>query len=699
MMENLEERLVLSATSPVLTMAPMQVVLPDNPHTLPFLAQFEDVLETPLAPSTYSYTINWGDGSAIQNGTIDPMGDPEDPNNEFPSVAMGTLVGTPVTGRVKGTHAFELPDGESSHTYNVIVTLTETDDSGDPPNVVVGSTSVVVYPLFESTDGPGSTIGLETVPAITFEEVEVTVTPFFPSDVTDGMISGWTISWGDETETINGNPSEFKHVYADSFGQFDSGQMIFDIRAVAHTTIGSFGTLSTQQFVFEDSKANHDGHFDNVVTVVGDDQVGIDETYTIDLSYDDIGIERAVGWQIIWDTFGNPFDFSTILGDSVTASHAYSEAGEYVINIIATNDEGAGAFVTKTVSVESVASLPVADAGGPYITFADTPITLTGAGANGSGLVFEWDLDDDDVFGEAGEVGESVVFDPAGVAGMRTVKLRVTDENDVVSEISEATIEVLADGALVIDNELIVVGDSVAGDTVLVSLDGTTLSIETADGTTTFDATTFGDIRIRTGAGNDVVVIDASITNTVYIDGGDGNDLLVGGGGRSIFDGGAGNDFLYGAAGDDILMGGTGNDQIFGGGGNDSVVGGDGNDIVSGGAGFDLLIGSDDNDLVLGGGGEDILIGGTTIHDGDAAALDLIMATWTNGASFNARINALTGSGGLLQAGSAVFDDDDLDILIGGGGRDLVFGDTNPFDGAFDLIALSFAQDRLIAVN
>jgi hypothetical protein len=40
-----------------------------------------------------------------------------------------------------------------------------------------------------------------------------------------------------------------------------------------------------------------------------------------------------------------------------------------------------------------------------------------------------------------------------------------------------------------------------------------------------------------------------------------------------------------------------------------------------------------------------------------------------------------------------------LDILIGGGGRDLVFGDTNPFDGAFDLIALSFAQDRLIAVN
>jgi hypothetical protein len=46
-----------------------------------------------------------------------------------------------------------------------------------------------------------------------------------------------------------------------------------------------------------------------------------------------------------------------------------------------------------------------------------------------------------------------------------------------------------------------------------------------------------------------------------------------------------------------------------------------------------------------------------------------------------------------------VFDDDDLDTLIGGAGSDLIFGDTNPFVGALDLIALQAAQDRLIAVN
>jgi hypothetical protein len=87
------------------------------------------------------------------------------------------------------------------------------------------------------------------------------------------------------------------------------------------------------------------------------------------------------------------------------------------------------------------------------------------------------------------------------------------------------------------------------------------------------------------------------------------------------------------------------------------------------------------------------------VHDDNIAALDAILAVWTSAASFNARIATLTADGGLLEAGEAVFDDDDLDILIGGAGRDLVFGDTNPFDGAFDLIALQAAQDRLIAVN
>ena len=46
-----------------------------------------------------------------------------------------------------------------------------------------------------------------------------------------------------------------------------------------------------------------------------------------------------------------------------------------------------------------------------------------------------------------------------------------------------------------------------------------------------------------------------------------------------------------------------------------------------------------------------------------------------------------------------MFDDDDNDTLVGGAGRDLIFGDTNPWDGAIDSISLQSTLDVLVAVN
>jgi hypothetical protein len=214
-----------------------------------------------------------------------------------------------------------------------------------------------------------------------------------------------------------------------------------------------------------------------------------------------------------------------------------------------------------------------------------------------------------------------------------------------------------------------------------------------------FASASVTEIRVRTRGGHDIVVTAANVTQLMTIDGGTGNDLLTGGGGRNVIQGGSGHDVLYGSDGDDVLLGGTGNDDLFGGCGNDVLVGGEGCDMLNGGVGRDLLIGSQNEDLLNGGGDEDILIGGYTSHDNNVSALDAIMAIWGSAANFNTRVAALTGSGGLLQAGVAVFDDDDFDILVGGTGRDLVFGDTNPWDGAVDLIALQLTQDVLVAVN
>jgi Ca2+-binding RTX toxin-like protein len=199
--------------------------------------------------------------------------------------------------------------------------------------------------------------------------------------------------------------------------------------------------------------------------------------------------------------------------------------------------------------------------------------------------------------------------------------------------------------------------------------------------------------------GHDIVVTTPKVTTQMTIDGGNGNDLLTGGGGRNVILGGVGYDILHGASGDDVMLGGAGNDDIFGGSGNDVLVGGDGNDILDGGTGRDVIIGSQDEDTLKGGNDEDVLIGGFTTHDNNVAALDAIMAIWGSSASFNARVTALTGSGGLLEAGVTVFDDDDDDTIHGNAGRDLVFGDTNPWDGALDTIHLHPLQDVLVAVN
>ncbi|MGY0835834.1 calcium-binding protein, partial [Azospirillum argentinense] len=88
------------------------------------------------------------------------------------------------------------------------------------------------------------------------------------------------------------------------------------------------------------------------------------------------------------------------------------------------------------------------------------------------------------------------------------------------------------------------------------------------DGNLTLDLTASGIERVFSGSGNDILTATGSVT-LVEINGGAGDDLLVG----SAFD-----DTLRGDAGDDTLFGGAGNDVLVGGGGNNVLFGGAGDD-------------------------------------------------------------------------------------------------------------------------
>jgi Ca2+-binding RTX toxin-like protein len=101
------------------------------------------------------------------------------------------------------------------------------------------------------------------------------------------------------------------------------------------------------------------------------------------------------------------------------------------------------------------------------------------------------------------------------------------------------------------------------------------------------------------------LVIDVAAT----VDAGAGDDVVHASNlGDNIF-GGEGNDTLYGGRLDDWLLGGDGDDRLNAGGADAGTLGGDGN-YLNGGAGNDMLIGREGSDWLEGGDGTDTLEGG-----------------------------------------------------------------------------------------
>jgi serralysin len=95
--------------------------------------------------------------------------------------------------------------------------------------------------------------------------------------------------------------------------------------------------------------------------------------------------------------------------------------------------------------------------------------------------------------------------------------------------------------------------------------------------------------------------IDDVVTGTVPTATATGNDTL---------DGGNGNDAILGLAGNDTLNGGNGNEVLDGGGGIDTLIGGNGDDMLFGSFGNDVLDGGNGDDVLDGGGGNDTMTGG-----------------------------------------------------------------------------------------
>lgn len=168
-------------------------------------------------------------------------------------------------------------------------------------------------------------------------------------------------------------------------------------------------------------------------------------------------------------------------------------------------------------------------------------------------------------------------------------------------------------------------------DTITVSDVGQEYVITLNGRTTQYDRSNVLSLHIDALGGDDTIIVDPSVTQSLEIDGGDGNDTIYGGAGNDTINGGEGDDRIYGGGGDDsirgragsdYLDGGAGEDSLYGDSGSDTLTGGTGNSSLSGGSGDDLLLGQGSNDVLEGGEGNDTLRGGAgndTLygHDGN----------------------------------------------------------------------------------
>lgn len=136
---------------------------------------------------------------------------------------------------------------------------------------------------------------------------------------------------------------------------------------------------------------------------------------------------------------------------------------------------------------------------------------------------------------------------------------------------------------------------------------------------------------------------------------------------------------------DDILVAADGSESLI-------DVGGDGDDRLFGDRGRDLLIGGRGADQIDGGRDDDLLIAGFTALDSNREALAAILREWNSSRSLADRRSRIMGTtaGGLngsdllktFGGDRTVFDDDAVDLLWGGEGRDWFLLNMNTAEGS-----------------
>ncbi|QDV74373.1 PKD domain-containing protein [Botrimarina mediterranea] len=367
------------------------------------------------------------------------------------------------------------------------------------------------------------------------------------------------------------------------------------------------------------------------------------------------------------DVVADPLTFTASIG-SVLADGAggwtWSYAGEDdfagVVTITANDGDGGLTSTTFDLTVENVAPVltSVTSDGADFgAKKAGQAVTLNAAFTDAGVLdthdvTVDWGDGTTSTFA-AGSAGSAALTHAYADAGFYDVTVTLTDDDGGVAT---ATTQSIISGVALQDGVLVGIGTN-GNDSFQVyrvSFLNKVYVISDLDGCPPvihhFNASSVSSAELYLGGGNDIGFVSSTFNKSAFVDGGAGDDLLAGGSANDILLGGAGNDLLFGGAGRDLLIGGTGIDLLFA------------------------------------EGGDDVLISGETLHDGDRTALDAILAEWGSSRSYNQRVDNLVGDLDNSEDGlnedyylivsgedQTVVDDEEFDLLVGSGGRDLYF--------------------------
>jgi Ca2+-binding RTX toxin-like protein len=259
----------------------------------------------------------------------------------------------------------------------------------------------------------------------------------------------------------------------------------------------------------------------------------------------------------------------------------------------------------------------------------DQPITLKAIyndSDSADHVTFFVDSDQNPLDGDAktlGTIQTKAVDDPHSItmdtkisgisAGLYYVATKISDlDGHVRYSYSQAPIDLAVTNFASFSNGIASVIGTGKSDDIVVSCEGSGKSFithATLNGfQQTLDTPNLTQVSIDGGAGDDTI-IGGDGTPAMYAFGGDGNDRIEGGSGNDTLSGGAGKNTLSGNDGADRLNGSGGHDQLFGGNGDDRLYGNGGNDTLDGGGGVNRLFGGDGDDQLIGGNSNDKLYG------------------------------------------------------------------------------------------